>query len=91
MAAHLFVAVLAYHGVHLLRTQLRAHGLHWSWQSLREALGGLDAGDDQRAGGRRAVAVQPPRCAGRGPRPCASPRRRAWAVRAHRRRAAARG
>jgi len=38
VAAHLFVAVLAC--VHLLRTQLRAHGVHWSWQSLRARLAG---------------------------------------------------
>ncbi len=72
VGAHLFVAVLAYHGVHLLRTQLRAHGLHWSWQSLRERLAGwmrvttsVQAADGQLL------------CSW-GPRPCASPRRRAW-------------
>ena len=38
VSAHLFVAVLACHGVHLLRTQLKAHGVHLSWQSIRNRL-----------------------------------------------------
>ena len=90
VAAHLFVAVLAYHGVHLLRTQLRAHGLHWSWQSLRERLAGwmrvttsVQAADGQLLCSRQDVqpgaeAVRIAQAAG-------------LAVRAHRRRAAARG
>ncbi|MCY4188292.1 MAG: hypothetical protein OXD30_07390, partial [Bryobacterales bacterium] len=59
VAAHLFVAVLAYHGV------------HWSWQSLRARLAGwmrvttsVQSADGQLL------------CS-RGPRPCASPKRRA--------------
>ncbi len=38
VSAHLFVAVLAYHGVHLIRTRLQAHGLHLSWKSIRDRL-----------------------------------------------------
>lgn len=38
VSAHLFVAVLAYHGVHLIRTRLRAHGLQLSWNSIRDRL-----------------------------------------------------
>ena len=37
--AHLFVAVLAYHAVHLLRRRLRAHGIHDSWETIRDKLG----------------------------------------------------
>jgi hypothetical protein len=36
--AHLFIAVLAYHGVHLLRRRLGAHGMHDSWQTIRRKL-----------------------------------------------------
>lgn len=38
VCAHLFVAVLAYHAVHLLRTRLKARGLNLSWQSIRDRL-----------------------------------------------------
>ena len=38
VSTHLFVAVLAYHAVHLLRTRLKARGLHLSWQSIRDRL-----------------------------------------------------
>jgi len=38
VCAHLFVAVLAYHAVHLLRTRLKAQGLNLSWQSIRDRL-----------------------------------------------------
>jgi len=38
IGAHLFVSVLAYHAVHLLRTQLKASGIHDSWASLRDRL-----------------------------------------------------
>ena len=38
VGAHLFVAVLAYHAVHLLRTRLQARGLHLSWPSIRDRL-----------------------------------------------------
>lgn len=36
--AHLFIAVLAYHGVHLLRRRLRAQGIHDSWETIRRKL-----------------------------------------------------
>ncbi len=35
---HLFISVLAYHFVHMLRLQLKAKGIDDSWQTLREAL-----------------------------------------------------
>jgi transposase len=35
---HLFISVLAYHLVHLIRTQLKAHARHDSWQTLRHRL-----------------------------------------------------
>ncbi len=38
--AHLFIAVLAYHGVHLLRRRLGAHGCHDSWATIRRKLDG---------------------------------------------------
>jgi len=38
--AHLFLSVLAYHLVHNLRLQLKAHGLHSSWDGLRRHLDG---------------------------------------------------
>ena len=36
--AHLFIAVLAYHGVHLLRCRLGAQGMHDSWETIRHKL-----------------------------------------------------
>jgi transposase len=36
--AHLFISVLAYYFVHTLRLQLKACGIHDSWQSLRNTL-----------------------------------------------------
>lgn len=36
--AHLFIAVLAYHGVHLLRRRLGARGIHDSWETIRRKL-----------------------------------------------------
>ena len=36
--AHLFIAVLAYHAVHLIRARLRAQGIRLRWQSIREEL-----------------------------------------------------
>ncbi len=36
--AHLFIAVLAYHGVHLLRRRLGAQGMHDSWETIRHKL-----------------------------------------------------
>ena len=38
--AHLFIAVLAYHAVHLLRRRLGAHGCHDSWETIRRKLAG---------------------------------------------------
>ena len=35
---HLFISVLAYHFVHMLRLQLKAHGIDDSWETLRETL-----------------------------------------------------
>ena len=38
IAAHLLIAVLAYHAVHLIRTRLAANGIHASWASIRESM-----------------------------------------------------
>ena len=35
---HLFISVLAYHFVHMLRLKLKAHGIDDSWETLREML-----------------------------------------------------
>ena len=35
---HLFISVLAYHFVHTLRLQLKAHGVNDSWNTLRQSL-----------------------------------------------------
>ena len=35
---HLFISVLAYHFVHTMRLQLKAQGVHDSWQTLRQTL-----------------------------------------------------
>jgi transposase len=35
---HLFISVLAYHFVHMLRLRLKAQGVDDSWQTLREAM-----------------------------------------------------
>ncbi|MDZ7895830.1 MAG: IS1634 family transposase [Sphingobium sp.] len=35
---HLFISVLAYHFVHTMRLQLKAQGVHESWQALRQTL-----------------------------------------------------
>jgi transposase len=40
--AHLFLSVLAYHLVHTVRLQLKAHGIHLSWESLRAQLDGQE-------------------------------------------------
>ena len=37
--AHIFISILAYHLLHTLRYQLKAHHIHHSWQTLRELLG----------------------------------------------------
>ena len=38
----LFIAVLTYHLVHTLRIQLKAQGIHLSWESLRNQLAGQE-------------------------------------------------
>ena len=38
ISGHLFIAVLAYHAVHLIRTRLKARGVHLSWASIRNQL-----------------------------------------------------
>ena len=38
ISGHLFIAVLAYHGVHLIRMRLKARGVHLSWASIRNRL-----------------------------------------------------
>jgi hypothetical protein len=38
--AHLFITVLAYQFVQIIRKKLAAEGIHASWQSLRRCLGG---------------------------------------------------
>ena len=52
--AHLFIAVLAYHSVHLLRTLLQRQGIHIIWAWIRKQVGGPDPGDhgdqDERGG-----------------------------------------
>ena len=37
---HLFISVLAYHFVHTMRLQLKAKGVHESWDTLRQTLAG---------------------------------------------------
>lgn len=39
---HLFISVLAYHLVHTLRVQLKAQGIHLSWESLRNQFAGQE-------------------------------------------------
>ena len=39
---HLFITVLAYHLVHTIRVQLKAQGIHLSWDGLRAQLEGQD-------------------------------------------------
>ncbi len=36
--AHLFIAVLAYHVLHTIQTQLRSQGIHMQWWNIRERL-----------------------------------------------------
>ncbi len=38
IAAHISIAVYAYHAVHLIRTRLKAQGIHTSWKTLRQQL-----------------------------------------------------
>jgi transposase len=40
VSGHLFISVLAYHLVHTLRHQFKAHGIHDSWTTLRRRLAG---------------------------------------------------
>lgn len=40
--AHLFISVLAYHLVHTVRLQLKAQGIHLSWERLRAQLAGQE-------------------------------------------------
>ena len=40
VSAHLFISVLAYHLVHTIRLQLKACGIHLSWDGLRRELDG---------------------------------------------------
>jgi len=42
VSAHLFISVLAYHLVHTIRFQLKACGIHSSWEGLRRELKGQD-------------------------------------------------
>jgi len=42
VSGHLFISVLAYQLVHTLRYQLKANGIHLSWNGLRRALSGQD-------------------------------------------------
>lgn len=42
VSGHLFISVLAYHLVHTLRFQLKARGIHLSWDGLRQKLMGQD-------------------------------------------------
>ena len=41
-SAHLFISVLAYHLVQTIRHQLKACGIHLSWEGLRRQLAGQD-------------------------------------------------
>lgn len=36
---HLFISIIAYHLLHTIRYQLKAKGIHSSWQTIREVLG----------------------------------------------------
>jgi transposase len=42
VSGHLFISVLAYHFVHTIRFQLKACGIHFSWEGLRRELEGQD-------------------------------------------------
>ena len=41
ISAHLFISMLAYHLVHTLRIQLKAKGIHSSWEQIRQILSTL--------------------------------------------------
>jgi hypothetical protein len=34
----LFISILAYHLLHTIRYQLKGHGIHYSWDTLRKQL-----------------------------------------------------
>ena len=40
VSVHLFISVLAYHLVHTIRLQLKACGIHLSWDGIRRELDG---------------------------------------------------
>lgn len=40
VSGHLFISVLAYHLVHTIRHQLKAAGIHFSWEGIRRQLAG---------------------------------------------------
>jgi transposase len=42
VSGHLFISVLAYHLVHMIRFQLKACDIHLSWEGLRRELQGQD-------------------------------------------------
>ena len=42
VSGHLFISVLAYHLVHTIRLQLKACGIHLSWEGIRRQLAGQD-------------------------------------------------
>ncbi len=42
VSGHLFISVLAYHLVHTIRFQLKAAGIHLSWEGVRRELAGQD-------------------------------------------------
>ncbi len=42
VSGHLFISVLAYHLVHVIRVQLKACGTHLSWEGVRRELRGQD-------------------------------------------------
>ena len=60
IAAHLRIAVLAYHAVHLIRTRLAARGIHKGWASVRDGPADLGADHHAPAPDRRHLDRQPP-------------------------------
>ena len=50
IAAHISIAVYAYHAVHLIRTRLKAQDIHTSWKTLRQKLSAWQTGDDDPKG-----------------------------------------
>ena len=39
VSGHLFISLLAYHFVHVMRTKLKAQGIYFSWETIRQMLG----------------------------------------------------